>query len=63
MKIEFYNKRTGELADNRLDIYFVRGDGSVWCDNGKTWESYYGVIGFEDCCDPCPELTWRVVLD
>lgn len=52
--IEFYDKQTGAVVDNKYDMYFVRGDGSVWCDNGKLWESQCSVIGFEEC-------VWREV--
>lgn len=59
--IEFYDKETGAVIDNTYDMYFVRGDGSVWRDNGESWESQCAVIGFEDCVAACPKLAWRVV--
>lgn len=59
--IEFFDKETGAAADNHQDLYFVRGDGSVWRDNCNFYESQCAVIGFDDCCMPCPELTWREV--
>lgn len=59
--IEFYNKDTLEVADNSLDMYFVRGDGSVWRDNSETCESQAQAVGFEDFCEPCPHIGWRLV--
>lgn len=57
--IIFYDKETKEEIDDPYDIYFIRGDGTVWCDNANTWESSPSVIGFDDCISPCPNISWR----
>ncbi len=54
--IEFYIKETGEVVDNKYDMYFVRGDTSVWCDNGRSWESQCASISFDDCVMECPTM-------
>lgn len=58
--IEFYDKDTVEIIDNTSNMYFVRGDGSVWRDTGGTCESQSEVVGFKDFCVPCPDLGWRL---
>lgn len=61
MNIEFYDINTGEVVDNKYDMFFVRGNGEVWADNGNYWESQSASIGFEDCVVRCPNIGWRVV--
>lgn len=58
--IEFYEKQTGTALPNEDDLYFIRGDGSVWRDNCESYESQSAVIGFENCVAPCPQIGWRL---
>lgn len=57
--IRFFLLSTGETAPD-LD-YFVRGDGSVWRDNYRTYESQCSVVGFDDFVMPCENVGWEVV--
>lgn len=59
--IEFFDKMTGLAVKNECDWYFIKGDGSVWSDNGKTCESQCAVVGFDDFTKPCPTIGWRFV--
>ncbi len=59
MKIEFFNKKTGEVIKNTDDYYFIM-NGEVFIDSEVTYESQCAVIGFEDCIKKMPGIGWRL---
>lgn len=61
MKIEFYDVTTGNTIEDKYGMYFIRGNGEVWADNGNYWESQSASIGFDDCIIHCPNVGWRII--
>ena len=58
MKIEFYNKETGEVVPT--GDYFVLNGDEVWRDKYEYYESQEASIGFEDCVRECKDIGWRL---
>ena len=60
MKIEFFNKDTGDIIIDTNDYYFVMND-KVWMDNGKSYESQSAVVCFDNFIKEMPNIGWRVI--
>ena len=58
MKIEFFNKETGEKIPS--GDHFVMYN-RVWCDNYESYESQEPTVCFDDFIKECPTTGWRVV--
>ena len=60
MKIEFFNKETGDILMNTDDWYFVMNN-EVYRNNDVYYESQEASIGFDDCVFKVPRVGWRVL--
>ncbi len=59
-KIEFFNKDSGVVVEDKYLSLFVFGDGLVYQDNGETYQSHASTVCFDDFIEARPTLDWRV---
>lgn len=59
MKIEFYDKETGNTVGYQWQFY-VDHEGKVLMDNCKSYESQSCTVDFDTFVEYCPNIGWRI---